>query len=137
MERRYGRVQKETAAADAVREQSASMATAIRRADVLAFGKRRVYPSVHDHPLPGDFVVRRETRPCGRLLVPRAFLVCVYPRLDVGPKYFSFDAAVLHAQDVAVRRGGGIQVWAERRGADGQYEKVTTLRGARHPGSAK
>jgi hypothetical protein len=83
--------------------------------------------ATHDHPLPGDLVVREVVEPTG-VRSTSTFIVTTYPQTHVaaGP-YQSLGYAIKQARALAGQRGG-LLVWREENGpTEAAYEDVTEL----------
>src|SRR5215212_3737458 len=81
-------------------------------------------PDSHDHPLPGDFIVRRVAAATDQHDVRFAVLAAgrAHP---CGEPYRTLAAAIRQANRFAARLGGGLQVWVESRTAPSGYRNVT------------
>lgn len=76
----------------------------------------------NDHPLPGDLIVREDHVHPG---IAPLFVISIHPHRTISRAYSDFRTAVEHAQQVATKRAGQLQVWREVANKPPHYENLT------------
>ena len=77
----------------------------------------------HDHPLPGDLVIRVLSDAPSR--TSRRYFLCEYPRIErLASAPSSLPAIMQSAKRLAQKRGGALQVWREESSEPIRFTKV-------------
>lgn len=78
----------------------------------------------HDHPLPGDLVIREATK--DPRIAASLFVITLHPHPQAnGQTPHDLASAVGRARHVASARGGHLQIWHEIKRPQRTYEKLS------------